>query len=241
MSDLNCDILRTKHLVCFGDSVTQGVPHAQPGDVFPAVLERRLNARYAPQISVCATNAGVGGETSQEGLARIQPDVLAHRPDLVTVEFGLNDIRYEPEKRVYEDQFAENLRQIYRILTEAGAQVIFMTPTPIVVMYHVYSKIGTHYYDKWGDCDGANRAYAEIIRQVAAELNAPLCDIYASFIEEAIKAEFRGETFDYTDLSVLSRYISSRDGVHPTAAGQELIAMQLYRVIVEQDLLATHV
>ncbi|MEI6503750.1 MAG: hypothetical protein WCP21_22295, partial [Armatimonadota bacterium] len=58
------------------------------------------------------------------------------------------------------------------------------------------------------------------------------------FVREAVRAEFIGETFDYGDLSILSRYISSRDGVHPTAAGQALIAAELYRVIVTSKLLA---
>ncbi|MEN6304881.1 MAG: SGNH/GDSL hydrolase family protein, partial [Armatimonadia bacterium] len=202
--------------------------------------ERRLNALYGPQVQFCASNAGVGGENTAEGLARIQRDVLDHSPDLVLIEFGLNDIRYEPAKRLSEEQFAENLREMHRLIAERGAAVIFMTPTPIVGAYHVYSQ-GTDYYNQWGDCNGLNAIYAEIIRQTARKLEAPLCDIYAAFVQEAVKAEFRGETFDYRDLSVLSRYISSRDGVHPTAAGQELIAAELYAVIVTRDLLVTRV
>jgi lysophospholipase L1-like esterase len=235
-----CGIIRSKRIVCFGDSVTQGVPHVAPADTFVSLLERRLEVRYSPGIEICASNAGVGGENTHEGLARLQPDVLDHNPDVVVVEFGLNDIRYEPEKRIGEKQFAANLRQIHGALTDAGAAVIFMTPNPIVDLYHVYSQ-GTHYYDQWGGCNGLNAIYAGIIRAVAAELYAPVADIYQVFVQEAVKAEFRGETFDYTDLSSLSRYISSRDGVHPTAAGHELIAAELYRLIVTLDLLATKV
>jgi len=51
--------------------------------------------------------------------------------------------------------------------------VVFVTPTPIVVPYHVYSQ-GTTYYEPWGDCNGLNAVYAELIRQVAEELAAPL-------------------------------------------------------------------
>jgi len=228
-----------KRLVCLGDSVTQGVPHCAPEDTFVAVLERRLNTRTQPALTVRTINAGVGGENTFEGLARIERDVLAHEPALVAVEFGLNDIRYEPEKTVSEAQFAANLREMHGRLSDAGAGVLFMTPTPIVVRDHVYSQ-NTDYYAPWGGCDGLNAVYAEIIRQVARELQAPLCDIYAAFAKEAVKSEFRGETFDYRDLSILSRYISSQDGVHPTAAGQEFIAGELYVAIVQHDLLAPH-
>jgi len=226
-----------KRIVCFGDSVTQGVPHCAPEDTFVALLERRLNMRCGPALTVQAINAGVGGENTFEGLARIEPDVLAHEPALVTVEFGLNDIRYEPEKTVSEGQFAANLREMHERLAGAGAGVVFMTPNPIINLCHPYSQ-GTDYYDRWGGCDGLNAIYAEIIRQVAGELGAPLCDIYAAFVKEAVKSEFRGETFEYSDLSNLTRYISSQDGVHPTAAGQEFIAGELYAIIVQQHLLS---
>ncbi|MGE5530541.1 MAG: SGNH/GDSL hydrolase family protein [Bacteroidota bacterium] len=236
MSERACDIIRSKHIVCFGDSVTQGVPHVAPADTFVSMLERRLNAKYRPEMEICAHNAGVGGENTHEGLARIESDVLAYKPNLVVVEFGLNDIRYEPEKRMPEEQFAKNLRHMHEILTGAGAAVIFMTPNPIVDLFHVYSQ-GTDYYGQWGGCNGLNAIYAGIVRKVAAELATPLSDVYQVFVQEAIKAEFRGETFDYTDLSILSRFISSRDGVHPTAAGQALIAEDLYRIIVGENLL----
>lgn len=191
-------------IVCFGDSVTEGVPHCAPEDTFVALLERRLNHRYGPARRFRTVNAGVSGENTVEGLRRIERDVLAHKPDLVTVEFGLNDIRYEPEKTVAEDAFAENLRTIHGLLAAAGSGVLFMTPNPIINLYHPYSQ-GTDYYDCWGGCDQLNAIYAQIIRDVAAQLNCPLCDIYGAFVEKAIEAEYLGETFDYRDLSVLSR------------------------------------
>jgi lysophospholipase L1-like esterase len=240
MSQLSCDAGRAKQIVCFGDSVTQGVPHVAPEDTFVALLERRLNQRSGTEMQICATNAGVGGENTAEGLVRLDADVLAHEPDLVTVEFGLNDIRYEPEKRIPEETFAANLREMHRRLDAAGAIVIFMTPNPIIDVFHVYSQ-GTDYYAPWGGCNGLNAIYAGIIRQVAADVQAPLCDIYSALVKEAVKSEFHGETFDYGDLSILGRYISTQDGVHPTAAGQEFIAAELYAVIAAGDLLASHV
>lgn len=223
-------------IVCFGDSVTQGVPHCAPEDTFVALLERRLNQRYGAQRRFRTVNAGVSGENTAEGLLRIHRDVLAHKPDLVTVEFGLNDIRYEPEKSISEEAFAQNLRTMHRLLTAAGSRVLFMTPNPIINIYHPYSQ-GTDYYSRWGGCDQLNAIYAQIIRQVAAELGCPLCDIYAAFLKMAIEGEFFGETFDYRDLSVLGRYISTRDGVHPTAAGQAFMAANLYATIIQERLL----
>ena len=76
-------------LLAFGDSLTQGygVP---PGTEFPARLEKALNARG---LNVTVINAGVSGETSAGGLARV--DWLLgdgkSGPDAAIVELGAND------------------------------------------------------------------------------------------------------------------------------------------------------
>jgi len=76
-------------LLAFGDSLTQGygVP---PGKEFPARLEKALNTRG---LDVTVINAGVSGETSAGGLARV--DWLLgdgkSGPDAAIVELGAND------------------------------------------------------------------------------------------------------------------------------------------------------
>ena len=222
-------------IVCFGDSVTQGTPHVDPANTFTALLQRRLNRRANKESSVVCHNSGVGGENTAEGLARIGPSVLDHAPDVVVVEFGLNDIRYEPEKTIAPAQFAANLQEIHSQIVAAGASVVFTTPNPIVNAWHVYSR-ATDYYARWGGCNGAVVEYSEIIRQVASGLDCHLCDIYAAFVAEAIALEFAGGTADHADLTCLSAYIRTDDGVHPTAVGHELIARELYALIVREKL-----
>ena len=76
-------------LLAFGDSLTQGygVP---PGTEFPARLERVLNAKG---LDVTVINAGVSGETSAGGLARVDWLLGDGRsgPDAAIVELGSND------------------------------------------------------------------------------------------------------------------------------------------------------
>src|ERR1700722_8073416 len=78
-------------IVCFGDSVT-GVYYHTGGrrawcDLLGLALERiYLNAKIE------MINAGVSGNTSAEGLQRMEADVLSHNPQLVVVMFGLNDV-----------------------------------------------------------------------------------------------------------------------------------------------------
>lgn len=74
-------------IVAFGDSLTAG--YLLPSNAaFPAVLERRLrNDGFAVEIA----NAGVSGDTSAGGLARLDWSV-PDGTDLVIVELGANDM-----------------------------------------------------------------------------------------------------------------------------------------------------
>ena len=73
-------------ILAFGDSLTHGYGLAA-GTEFPAVLERALRKQG---FDVTVINAGVSGDTSSGGLARIGWS-LADNPDLVIIELGAND------------------------------------------------------------------------------------------------------------------------------------------------------
>lgn len=74
-------------IVAFGDSLTAGygIPRAA---AFPARLETALRARG---LDVKVENAGVSGETSSQGLARLDWSV-PQGTDAVIVELGANDM-----------------------------------------------------------------------------------------------------------------------------------------------------
>ncbi len=74
-------------IVAFGDSLSAGYGLAE-ADSFPAQLERYLAARG---VRAKVTNAGVSGDTTAGGLARLEW-TLAAAPDLVVVELGANDM-----------------------------------------------------------------------------------------------------------------------------------------------------
>ena len=222
-------VVRT--IVCFGDSVTQGTPVVAEEDAFPALLGRRLNARGARRgLSFRVINSGVGGENTDEGLARFDRDVAAYSPDLVVVEFGLNEARYDAKARTYEE-YGVSLRRLIARLRAISAEIVLTTPNPIIDACHVYSR-GVLFYARRGVCNRHVAGYAEVARKVAAEEGVILCDLYRLFEDEALAAEFAGETDEYADLVTLTPFIRHDDGVHPTVRGQGLIALGLYRTIV---------
>jgi acyl-CoA thioesterase I len=77
----------TPKILAFGDSLTAGfgLPSEQG---FPVQLEKRLRA---DGIDAHVVNAGVSGDTTAGGLARLDWS-LADKPDLVILELGANDM-----------------------------------------------------------------------------------------------------------------------------------------------------
>jgi acyl-CoA thioesterase-1 len=75
-----------KSILFFGDSLTAGYG-LSPEEAFPALIEKELNKKSAV---VKVTNAGLSGETSAGGLARI--DWVLRQPiDVFVLELGAND------------------------------------------------------------------------------------------------------------------------------------------------------
>jgi acyl-CoA thioesterase-1 len=78
---------KTLNLVALGDSLTSGYG-VKPGQRFPEVLEKALRAKGH---DVHVINAGVSGETAQDGLMRFDWSVPADTNALI-VELGANDM-----------------------------------------------------------------------------------------------------------------------------------------------------
>lgn len=73
-------------IVALGDSLTAGYG-LPPGDAFPVRLEAALRAK-GHHVEVI--NAGVSGDTADQGLARLEWS-LPEKADAAIVEFGAND------------------------------------------------------------------------------------------------------------------------------------------------------
>jgi acyl-CoA thioesterase-1 len=135
-------------VVFLGDSLTAGygLPEA---DAYPALIEAALAAEGRP---VRVVNAGVSGDTSAGGLARLDW-VLRLEPDVVVVELGPNDgLRGLPLEAT-----EANLRRIVERSRAAGARVLLA---------------GMLIPPNYGP-DYAGR-FAAIYPRLAAELDVPL-------------------------------------------------------------------
>lgn len=203
-------------VVCLGDSITYSVREAANLELsYTWMLERRLREAG---IDAEMVNAGISGNTAQDGLARLEQDVLAHKPDVVTVMFGTNDQNHpvgEARARVDIDSYERALREIVRLVRLAGGEVVLVTPPPLGEAWGKVSEIPA-FYASFGASVIVGQ-YADRVRTLARELNTPLADVYRAFINAVIAGADIGKILP--------------DGVHPYGEGHEIMATEMVGVV----------
>ncbi len=105
-------------VLAFGDSLTFGTG-AQPDASYPAVLEQLIGRKV--------WSAGVPGEMSAAGLARLPSALDYYQPQLLILCHGGNDFL----RKLGDAQVAENLRGMIRIARQKGVNVLLIgVPKP---------------------------------------------------------------------------------------------------------------
>lgn len=217
--------MKIKRIAFLGDSITEGCfafyptsygldTYRQPEDCYVTKVAKALKAKYgddAPEV----INAGVSGNKANNGLDRLQKDVLDKKPDIVFVCFGLND---SPWSLI---SYRNSMSQIFDKLIESGITPILLTPNMKC----------TYVSDKAIECSlvaarksaeiqnsGRMDETVEISREVARERGIEICDIYA---------EWKKLSESGTDITeLLSNYIN-----HPTPEMHDFIAERVLKVL----------
>lgn len=216
-------------IVAFGNSTTaprqvDGVPVKVYADHLAADL---------PLAGIAATvvNKGIVGNTTDDARLRFEQDVLAEKPDLVIMQFGINDAivhiwKTPPvlEPAVPLERYIGNLTDMVRQLKERNIRVLLMTSNPICWSDWAIAKFalpvaGSPYYpdDPFG-LNTVQSRYVAAVRDIAIREQVPLVDIYGRFISYANQAGH-----ELLDLIP--------DGLHPEAAGQRMVAEAIYAVL----------
>ncbi len=79
---------KTKNILVFGDSITAGYGLDDPSDAFPGVLQGKIDSA---KLNYKVINAGLSGETSAGGKARIDWLLKKQNVDVFILELGGND------------------------------------------------------------------------------------------------------------------------------------------------------
>ena len=160
---------RAVNIVCHGHSVPAGyfkTPVVDTFNAYPHLLHRALKDRY-PYAVLNVIVTAIGGENSESGAKRFEKDVISLRPEVVTIDYALNDRRIGlPRSEAAWGSMITNAMQ-------HGIKVILLTPTPDLSA-------------KLNDPDDPLNQHAEQIRALAKEYGVGLADSLAGF-KEAIK------------------------------------------------------
>ena len=114
-------------IVAFGDSITAGGDASRPELIFWRRWSDGLQQKY-PAARVTAVNGATGGDSTVQGLQRLEAKVLREKPDLVLVGFGMNDHNVGG---VPIDRFEANLKRMIELIrSEAGAEVVLLSAFP---------------------------------------------------------------------------------------------------------------
>jgi lysophospholipase L1-like esterase len=205
---------KPKVIVVFGDSTT-----ATRGEleIYANLLKRELPAKGVP---VEIVNAGIGGNTTQMAVGRFEKDVLAKNPDLVVIQFGINDSCVDvwktppaTESRVSKDKYIQNLEKLIETLKSRKCSVILMTPNQMCWTPKLKGMYGKPPYspDDPGGFNITLREYAQAVRELAEELKVPLVDVYTAYSTYG-----KVEKQSVNDLLL--------DGMHPNDKGHRIVA-----------------
>ena len=117
---------RTINLVFHGHSVPAGyfkTPVVNTLASYPYLVLKDIKLAY-PLTVVNIINTSIGGENSESGLKRFEADVLTHKPDVLFIDYALNDrgMGLERAKAAWE--------KMIRLALEKNIKVILLTPSP---------------------------------------------------------------------------------------------------------------
>jgi acyl-CoA thioesterase I len=174
--------------VALGDSYTIGTSVTEP-ERWPNQLVGALGADRAA-IELVA-NLGVNGFTTADVIAVELPRIEALRPDVITLQIGVNDV----VQRVSEATYRDRLGQIFAALRIAAptARILCVTTPDYTV-----TPAGADYGDP-ATQRAAIRRFNEIFTQVSRAQGIAVVDI-----------------FDLSEGAATDGTLVARDGLHPS-------------------------
>lgn len=159
--------------------------HASASGDYVARLRERFGGRGYEFV-----NAGANGSTSADLLRRMD-DIVACKPDAVTILIGVNDVRRDGSERATRTAFRDNLEEILeRLRMRTDARIALLSLQPVGE-------------DLDSDINDRVLHYSAVIRDVAARYDAtylPLGERLRAMIEARGRPP---EPYDFSFASVL--------------------------------------
>jgi lysophospholipase L1-like esterase len=163
---------RTVNLVFHGHSVPAGyfrTPDVRTLQSYPHLVLEAVKEVY-PCAVVNAITTAIGGENAEQGAARFCREVLVHRPDVVFIDYALNDrgIGLERARAAWEKMIEAAISDSVKVI------LLTATPDTSVNILDDRSSLALH---------------SQQIREVAEKYHIGLVDSYAAFREKRENGE----------------------------------------------------
>lgn len=198
-------------VVFYGDSITDQ-------RLYTTYVETYVLTRF-PNLDVRFVHSGWGGDrvTGGEGGRldqRLQRDVVAHRPTVVTIMLGMNDGRYRPFEQPIYDTFVEGYERLIRAMQAElpRARLTVIQPSP-------YDDV-TRVPFEGGSYNQVMLRFGAFIKKLAARERLTFADFNTDMVRvlQVMNAE---------DPKMALKLIPDR--VHPEKAGHLVMTMSLLR------------
>ena len=211
-----------KHLniAYLGGSITWGACATDQGKTsYRALVSEYLEKAY-PEAHIKSWDAAIGGTPSKLGVFRMDRDVLPYKPDLVFIEFAVNDGGKTPDSVETMEGIIRKLKKsnpdmaIFIIILGAGKHQRYGTPR-----YQEHIKLAKYYGLPYADICGPVKQGIKEGKYNTDELLADGCHpcdkgyrLYADIIIDSLKKDFKavGKAVPYPKPLTANRYESAK-------------------------------
>ncbi len=198
-------------VVFYGDSITEQ-------QLYTTNVEVYAFTRF-PQLKLSFVNAGVGGDRVSGGWAgtidlRLQRDVIAYSPTVVTVMLGMNDGEYQAFDQSTFDRYASGYRHIVEKLRSALPNVRMTLIQP-----SAYDDV-TRPAEFTGGYNAVLLRYSAFVKQLAGQQGFTATDMNTPLVHALEEANA---------LNPVAAKVIIPDRIHPSEIGHWVMALALLK------------
>ena len=158
-------------------------------------------------------NRGQSGDRITDVYVRIKEDIINLKPDMMSILIGVNDVSHELTQNcgVTPDKFEKIYSMLIEEVTEALPEIKIFILEPFVMK-------GIHTEARWDEFSCEVHKMAKASKNIAEKFNLEFIPLQDKFNVAAADGNHR---------------YWSVDGIHPSAAGHQLIKEELQKAIIK--------
>lgn len=162
-------------ILCYGNSITYGYHTEREGQVeypYPAVLQNLLRKHFS-NTNIEVWNEGHNGWRSDQALYHLDALVIDQKPDLVLLDFGINDYYCGFTANYFNDL----MRSVIQKLKNKKIAVLLLTFTPIHLPAY----------------EQREKSFYEVLVQLAKNEKTAFLDLYQAILKRKVKEKISWE------------------------------------------------